>query len=38
MYTAITGKEDDEMIDRWQKNADSIVLFVSRQVSFHTTT
>jgi len=37
MYSAITAEEDDEMVERWQKNADSIIIFVSPRVSLHTT-
>jgi hypothetical protein len=29
MYSKIAGGEDDKMIERWQKDADGILIFVS---------
>ena len=36
MYSKLAGEEDDEMVDRWQKDADGILIFVSPSVDFHT--
>jgi hypothetical protein len=36
MYVRIAEEEDKEMADRWQKDADGILIFVSAHSSFHT--
>ena len=35
IYTKVTKKEDDEMVERWQKDADGILIFVSHCVGLH---
>ena len=34
MYTKITGEEDKKMVDRWQAEADGILIFVSLSLLF----
>ena len=36
MYVKMAEQEDDKMADRWQKDADGILIFVSSHTSFHT--
>ena len=38
MYSQIAGKEDTEVVERWQKDADTILIFVSLGVDIHKTT
>ena len=39
MYSKITKEEDDQLAERWQKDADGILIFVSPCVNnIHTTT
>ena len=38
MYSKLAGEEDDEMVDRWQKDADGILIFVSPSIDVHTNT
>ena len=33
MYSNIAGKEDDKMVERWQRDAQGILIFVSRHVA-----
>ena len=35
IYTEATKKVDDEMVERWQKDADGILIFVSHCVGIH---
>jgi hypothetical protein len=35
MYNKMTEEEDNKMTDRWQKDADGILIFVSPNTSFH---
>ena len=35
MYSKLAGEEDDEMVDRWQKDADGILIFVSSPIDTH---
>jgi hypothetical protein len=37
IYSKIAEKEDDKMTDRWQKNADGILIFVSLCVAISNT-
>ena len=36
MYSKLSKEEDDELVDRWQKDADGILIFVSPSVDVHT--
>jgi hypothetical protein len=36
MYSKIAKEEDDDLVDRWQKDADGILIFVSPSVDIHT--
>jgi hypothetical protein len=36
MYVKISEEEDNKMVDRWQKDADGILIFVSLYIGFHT--
>jgi hypothetical protein len=36
MYIKMTEGEDNKMADRWQKDADGILIFVSPYISLHT--
>ena len=36
MYSKIAKEEDDDLVDRWQKDADGILIFVSHSVDIHT--
>jgi hypothetical protein len=36
MYLEMTKQKDEEMVDRWQKDAKGIFIFVNYPVSFHT--
>jgi hypothetical protein len=38
MYSKIAKEEDNQVAERWQKDADGILIFVSHCVNFHTTT
>jgi hypothetical protein len=35
MYTKASQDEDNKMIERWKKDADGILIFVSTSVSIH---
>jgi Family of unknown function (DUF6535) len=35
MYNKMAEEEDNKMADRWQKDADGILIFVSAHTSFH---
>ena len=35
MYSKIAEEEDNEMAERWQKDADGLLIFVSPRVSIH---
>ena len=35
IYSEATKKEDDEMVERWQKDADGILIFVSHYDEIH---
>jgi hypothetical protein len=35
MYIKMTEEEDNKMADRWQKDADAILIFVSTHINFH---
>jgi hypothetical protein len=35
MYVKMAGEEDNKMTDRWQKDADGILIFVSTHFSLH---
>jgi hypothetical protein len=37
LYVKMAEEEDTKMADRWQKDADGILIFVSFHISFHTT-
>jgi Family of unknown function (DUF6535) len=37
MYVKMSEEEDNKMADRWQKDADGILIFVGFHISFHTT-
>jgi hypothetical protein len=36
MYVERAEKEDKDLADRWQKDADGILIFVSLHISLHT--
>ena len=36
MYVKMSQEEDNKMADRWQKDADGILIFVSPHVYLHT--
>jgi len=36
MYSKLAKEEDDELVDRWQKDAEGILIFVSPSVDIHT--
>jgi len=36
MYSKIAEEEDDKMAERWQKDAEGIIIFVCHRVAFHT--
>jgi len=36
LYSKIAEEEDTEMTDRWQKDADGILIFVSPGIGIHT--
>jgi len=36
MYSKFAKEEDDDLVDRWQKDADGILIFVSPSVDIHT--
>jgi hypothetical protein len=38
MYSKITKEGDDQLAERWQKDADGILIFVSPCINIHTTT
>jgi hypothetical protein len=38
MYSMMAAAEDLWMAERWQKDADGILIFVSFYIGFHTTT
>ena len=38
MYSKIAEKDDNTMAERWQKDADGILIFVSPQVRFYAIT
>jgi hypothetical protein len=35
IYSRVAKEEDDKMAERWQKDADGILIFVSHQVAIH---
>ena len=35
IYSEATKKEDDDMVERWQKDADGILIFVSHFLGLH---
>jgi hypothetical protein len=35
IYSKAGGDEDNKMVDRWQKDADGILIFVSPHVAIH---
>jgi hypothetical protein len=35
MYCKVAEEEDNKMIERYQKEADGILIFVSPDISFH---
>ena len=37
MYRNMAEEEDNKMAERWQKDADGILIFVSSQLTFHVT-
>src|SRR5580692_2395981 len=37
MYSKIAEEEDNRMTDRWTKDADGILIFVSHHITNHTT-
>ena len=37
MYSKMTEREDDKAVERWQKDAQVILIFVSPVIPFHTT-
>jgi hypothetical protein len=37
MYLKTAQEEDSKMTERWQKDANGILIFVSTQVKFHAT-
>jgi hypothetical protein len=38
MYSKLAEEEDNKMVDRWQKEAEGILIFVSACVGIHTFT
>lgn len=38
MYSKLAEEEDNKMVDRWQKEAEGILIFVSPCVGIHTFT
>ena len=36
MYSKLAKEEDDDLVDRWQKDADGILIFVSPSVDIRT--
>jgi hypothetical protein len=36
MYSKLAEEEDNKMVDRWQKEAEGILIFVSHSVGAHT--
>ena len=36
MYSRAAEDEDNKMVERWQKDADGIIIFVSPDVAIHT--
>ena len=36
MYVKMAEEEDNKVADRWQKDADGILIFVSFSISSHT--
>ena len=36
IYSKVAEEEDNKMVDRWQKDADGILIFVSPCISIHT--
>jgi hypothetical protein len=36
MYSKVAEEEDNKMVDRWQKDADGILIFVSPCIIIHT--
>ena len=37
LYSEIAEEEDNKMAERWQKDAEGIIIFVRPEVPFHTT-
>jgi hypothetical protein len=37
MYHRMTEEEDNKMAERWQKDAEGIIIFVSLHLTFSTT-
>jgi hypothetical protein len=35
MYTQLSEEDDNKMADRWQKNADGILIFVSSYIDIY---
>ena len=35
MYSTIAEEEDDKMVERWQKDAEGIIIFVRTEVGFY---
>ena len=35
MYSKIAEEKDNRMVERWQKDADGILIFVSARVRIH---
>jgi hypothetical protein len=35
MYVKMAEEEDNKMANRWQKDADGILIFVSSHINFH---
>jgi hypothetical protein len=35
MYVKMSEEEDNKMVDRWQKDAGGILIFVSFHIRFH---
>jgi hypothetical protein len=35
IYSKVAEEEDDKMVERWQKDADGILIFVSPCVGIH---
>jgi hypothetical protein len=36
MYSKLAVEEDNKMAERWQKDAEGIIIFVRLEVAFHT--